>query len=136
MNGLYALAAAGSCAALGMSAARRLTRREALLTAWDGALLRMEGAVTHSGMGLTDVLRQGMGEGNAALEELIRRLSRTPAAAPEALSKQEVKEILTNAVSKAPALDALFPGLAQRPAQRLRCQGVDRGMAVQGFLGI
>ena len=86
MNGLYALAAAGSCAALGMSAARRLTRREALLIAWDGALLRMEGAVTHSGMGLTDVLRQGMGEGNAALEELIRRLSRTPAAAPEALT--------------------------------------------------
>ena len=57
-------------------------------------------------------------------------------AAPEALSKQEVKEILTNAVSKAPALDTLFPGLAQRPAQRLRSKGVDRGMAVQGYLGI
>lgn len=57
-------------------------------------------------------------------------------AAPEALSKQEVKEILANAVSKTPALDALFPGLAQRRAQQARGRGVDAGMGVQGFLGL
>ena len=46
------------------------------------------------------------------------------------------QDILANAVSKAPALDALFPGLAQRPAQQARGKGVDGGMGVQGFLGI
>ncbi len=86
MNGLYAFAAAGACAALGMSASRRLARREALLAFWDGALLRMEGAVTHSGAGLADVLRQGAGEKCPALEELIRRLLASPAASPDAMT--------------------------------------------------
>ena len=86
MNGLLALAAASGCAALGMSASRRLARRCTLLTAWDGALLRMEGAVTHSGAGLTAVLKQGAGEGNAVLEALIRRMEASPAASPEALT--------------------------------------------------
>ena len=86
MNGLLALAAASGCAALGMSASRRLARRCTLLTAWDGALLRMEGAVTHSGAGLTAVLKQGAREGNAVLEALIRRMEVSPAAAPEALT--------------------------------------------------
>ena len=87
MNGLCALAAAGGCAALGMNASRKLAQREALLTRWDGALLRMEGAVTHSGAGLIDVLRQGAGEGNAVLEELIRRLLASPAASQETLTE-------------------------------------------------
>ena len=86
MNGLLALAAAGGCAAVGMGASRRLAKRCALLTAWDGALLRMEGAVTHSGAGLIDVLKQGAGEGNAALDELILRMRKSPAASPEALT--------------------------------------------------
>ena len=87
MNSLLALGAAGGCVALGMSASHNLARREALLIAWDGALLRMEGAVAHSGAGLADVLRQGTGENNAVLEELIRRLDRSPAASPEALTE-------------------------------------------------
>ena len=86
MNGLLALAAAGACTALGMSASRRLAKRCALLAAWDGALLRMEGAVTHSGAGLIDVLKQGAGEENAVLKELIRRLLEIPAASPEQLT--------------------------------------------------
>ena len=86
MNGLLGLAAAGACAAWGMGASRRLARRCALLTAWDGALLRMEGAVTHSGAGLTAVLKQGTGEENAVLEALIRRMDASPAASPEALT--------------------------------------------------
>ena len=86
MNGLLALAAAGACAALGMGASRKLAQREALLTAWDGALLRMEGAVTHSGAGLMAVLKRGAGEDNPVLEELIRRLSQSPAASPEELT--------------------------------------------------
>lgn len=86
MNGLLALTAAGACAALGMSASRRLSKRCALLTLWDGALLRMEGAVTHSGAGLRDVLRQGAEEENEVLKELIRRMDRAPAASPEALT--------------------------------------------------
>ncbi len=87
MNGLLALAAAGGCAALGMRASRRLARRCALLTAWDGALVRMEGAVTHSGAGLMAVLKQGAGEENAVLRELIRRMEASPAASPEALTE-------------------------------------------------
>ncbi len=86
MNGLLALAAAGSCAALGMNASRRLSKRCALLTLWDGALLRMEGAVTHSGAGLKDVLWQGVGGDNAVLKELIRRMDQSPAASPETLT--------------------------------------------------
>ena len=86
MNGLLALAAAGGCAAVGMGASRRLAKRCALLTAWDGALLRMEGAVTHSGAGLIDVLKQGAVEGNAVLDELILRMGKSPAASPEALT--------------------------------------------------
>ena len=85
MNGLLALAAAGACAALGMSVSRRLSKRCALLTLWDGALLRMEGAVTHSSAGLRDVLRRGAEEENAVLRELIRRMDQSPAASPEAL---------------------------------------------------
>ncbi len=86
MNGLLALVAAGACAALGMGASRRLSKRCALLAAWDGALLRMEGAVTHSGAGLMAVLKQGLEEENAVLQELIRRLQASPAASPEALT--------------------------------------------------
>ena len=80
------MAAAGACAALGMNASRRLSKRCALLTAWDGALLRMEGAVTHSGAGLIDVLKQGAGEENVVLQELIRRMETSPAASPETLT--------------------------------------------------
>ncbi len=80
------MAAAGGCAALGMSASRRLARREALLIFWNEALLRMEGAVVHSGAGLMDVLRQGAGEQCAVLDELIRRLLASPAASPDALT--------------------------------------------------
>ncbi len=86
MNGLLALAAAGGCAALGMGASRRLAKRCSLLAAWDGALLRMEGTVTHSGAGLIDVLKQGAGEESAVLQELIRRMEASPAAFPEALT--------------------------------------------------
>ena len=86
MNGLLALAAASGCAAFGMSASRRLSKRCALLTLWDGALLRMEGAVTHSGAGLMAVLRQGAGEEIPVLNELIRRMDQSPAVSPEALT--------------------------------------------------
>ncbi len=110
MNGLYALAAAGACAALGMSASRRLVRREALLAFWDGALLRMEGAVTHSGAGLIDVLRQGAGEKCGVLEELIRRLVASPAAPPEALiGSLPWDELLSSA--ERDALSACLRGL-------------------------
>ena len=86
MNGLFALTAAGACAVLGMNASRNLTQREAVLTAWDGALSRMEGAVNHSGAGLMDVLKQGAAEENTVLHALIRRMLSSPAASPEALT--------------------------------------------------
>ena len=86
MNGLLALTAAGACAVWGMNASRALAQREALLTAWDGALSRMEGAVAHSGAGLMAVLKQGAAEENTVLRELIRRLSQSPAASPEELT--------------------------------------------------
>lgn len=86
MNGVLALTAAGACAVFGMNASRKLAQREALLNAWNEALLRMEGTVTHSGAGLLDVLKQGAGEENAVLHELIRRMEASPAASPEALT--------------------------------------------------
>ena len=118
MNGLYALAAAGGCAALGMNASRKLAQREALLTRWDGALLRMEGAVSHSSAGLMAVLRQGAGEGNAVLEELVRRLLASPAASQETLMESlPWDELLSSAEREtlSACLRSLFsPTLAQQ----------------------
>ena len=110
MNGLYALAAAGGCAALGISASRKLARREALLAFWDGALLRMEGAVTHSGAGLVDVLRQGAGAGCPVLEELVRRMLSAPAASPETLTQALPWDELLSSAEKE-TLSACLRGL-------------------------
>ena len=87
MSVLPAMAAAGACVTLGMGASGRLAQREALLNTWDGALTRMEGAVTHSGAGLIDVLKKGAGEDCPVLAELSRRLAQAPAADPAALVK-------------------------------------------------
>ena len=80
-----AVLGAGACVALGRSAAERLNRRDALLQAWESALLRMEAAVNHSGAELTDVLRRGAEENEPILPELIKRLETMPAAPVEAL---------------------------------------------------
>ena len=77
-----AVLAAAACVALGAWAARRLARREDLLNAWDSALIRMEGAITHSGAGLRDVLKIGAGQQIPLLSELARRMEESPAAAP------------------------------------------------------
>ena len=77
--------AAAACVMLGGWAARRLSRREDMLSAWEGALIRMEGAVTHSGAGLRDVLKAGAADGVPLLSELARRMEEQPAAAPAAL---------------------------------------------------
>ena len=77
--------AAAACVALGLWASRRLSRRETLLNAWEGALIRMEGAVTHSGAGLRDVLRSGGEDRLTELKELSRRMELQPAASPDAL---------------------------------------------------
>lgn len=84
MIGLAVLGA-GACVALGRSAAERLNRRDALLQAWESALLHMEAAVNHSGAELKDVLRRGAEEENAVLSELLRRMEATPAASTDAL---------------------------------------------------
>ena len=85
LRGAMALMAAAACVALGLWAARRLARREEMLNAWEGALLRMEGAVTHSGAGLRDVLKAGARDELPVLGELALRLQQTPAAGADAL---------------------------------------------------
>ena len=49
MQAIIALLAAAACVALGALAANRLSLREKMLDAWDGALLRMEGAAARGG---------------------------------------------------------------------------------------
>ena len=82
---IIALPAAGACVALGVLSARRLARREEMLAAWEGALIRLEGAVIHSGGGLRDALRRSAGKHTGILEELAQRMEEAPAAAPDAL---------------------------------------------------
>ena len=75
-----ALLGAGACVALGMSAANRLNRREAVLQAWESALLRMDAAVNHSAAPLNEVLRRGAGDDNLpVLTALMQRLKSMPA---------------------------------------------------------
>ena len=118
MNGIVALLAAGACAALGMAAARRLAMRERALNAWEGALMRMEGAVSHSGDGLRDVLKKGAGEDNAVLRQLIDRMEAAPAAPSEALIRElNWESVLSDAEKEtlAACLLSLFsPSLAQQ----------------------
>ena len=71
---------AGACVALGMSAANRLNRREAVLQAWESALLRMDAAVNHSAAPLEDVLGRGTGDDNLpVLTALMQRMKSMPA---------------------------------------------------------
>ena len=75
-----ALLGAGACVALGMSAANRLNRREAVLQAWESALLRMDAAVNHSAAPLEDVLGRGTGDDNLpVLTALMQRMKSMPA---------------------------------------------------------
>ena len=74
-----ALLGAGACVALGMSAANRLNRREAVLQTWESALLRMDAAVNNSAAPLEDVLRRGAADNLPVLLELISRLETRPA---------------------------------------------------------
>ena len=70
----------GACVALGMSAANRLNRREAVLQTWENALLRMDAAVNNSAAPLEDVLRRGAADDNLpVLTALMQRLKSMPA---------------------------------------------------------
>ena len=80
-----AVLGAGTCVALGMYAADRLARREAMLLAWENALIRMDTAVNHSGAELKEVLRHGAAEKEPVLLELLGRLETAPASSSEEL---------------------------------------------------
>ena len=79
---MIALAVLGAvaCVALGINAAGRLNRREAVLRAWENALLRMDAAVNHSAAPLEEVLRRGAADDNLpVLTGLMQRLNTMPA---------------------------------------------------------
>ena len=77
---VLAVLGAGACVALGMSAANRLNRREAVLQTWENALLRMDAAVNNSAAPLEDVLRRGAADDNLpVLTALMQRLNTMPA---------------------------------------------------------
>ncbi len=117
-----AVLGAGACVALGRSAAERLNRRDALLQAWEGALLRMDAAVNHSGAELKEVLRRGAAEKEPALLELLRRLDALPAASTEELLDQLPWNGLLLPAERdtlADCLAALFSPSLQAQAQAL-----------------
>jgi len=85
MRLMIAFLAAAACIALGMGAANRLTARERLLRAWEGALQRLELALGQGGDTLPRLLRSAAGEDVPLLKELAKRLEGEPALSPQAL---------------------------------------------------
>lgn len=118
-----ALLGAGACVALGMSAANRLNRREAVLQAWESALLRMDAAVNNSAAPLEDVLRRGAADDNLpVLTELLNRLETLPASsASELLDRLPWEDTLLPAEKETinDCLTALFSPSLQTQSQAL-----------------
>ena len=124
-----ALLGAGACVAMGMSAANRLNRREAVLQAWESALLRMDAAVNNSAAPLEDVLRRGAGDDNLpVMKELLSRLETLPASSVSELldglpwedtllpaEQETVKDCLTALFS--PSLQTQSQALAYTQSQ-------------------
>ena len=118
-----ALLGAGACVALGMSAANRLNWREAILQAWESALLRMDAAVNNSAAPLEDVLRRGAADDNLpVLTELLSRLETLPASsASELLDRLPWEDTLLPAEKETinDCLTALFSPSLQTQSQAL-----------------
>ena len=117
-----ALLGAGACVALGMSAANRLNRREAVLQTWESALLRMDAAVNNSAAPLEDVLRRGAADNLPVLLELISRLETRPASsASELLDRLPWEDTLLPAEKETinDCLTALFSPSLQTQSQAL-----------------
>ena len=118
-----ALLGAGACVALGMSAANRLNRREAVLQTWESALLRMDAAVNNSAAPLNEVLRRGAADDNLlVLTELLSRLETLPASsASELLDRLPWEDTLLPAEKETinDCLTALFSPSLQTQSQAL-----------------
>ena len=118
-----ALLGAAACVALGMSAANRLNRREAILQAWESALLRMDAAVNNSAAPLNEVLRRGAADDNLpVLTELLSRLETLPASsASELLDRLPWEDTLLPAEKETikDCLIALFSPSLQTQSQVL-----------------
>ena len=81
-----AVLGAGACVTLGMNAANRQNRREAVLQAWENALLRMDVAVNHSAAPLEEVVRRGAADDHLpVLTALMQRLNIMPASSADEL---------------------------------------------------
>lgn len=122
MQQILALMAAVSCAALGGVFARRIRAREEILVAWDGALQRMESAVSR-GCELSEVLAEGAGRQVPLLAEAEKQLRLRPAASPREAAAAlpwedcllpEEREILTA------CLEGLFSPVPQTQLLSLR----------------
>ena len=126
MHLILAVLAAAACIALGLLAARRLSAREVLINACEGALRRMEGAVTRGGEGVVQVLRRGAGDDVPMLQQAAALLEREPALAPEALLSRLAWDPLLTPAER----DALREGLAglffSTPDMQLRALGYAR----------
>ncbi len=118
-----AVLGAGACVALGMSAANRLNRREAVLQTWESALLRMDAAVNNSAAPLNEVLRRGAADDNLlVLTELLSRLETLPASsASELLDRLPWEDTLLPAEKETinDCLTALFSPSLQTQSQAL-----------------
>ena len=79
---VLALGAAACCVMLGAVSARRLSQRTEALNAWDGALIRMEGAVTHLGAATVRVLEIGAGDDVPLLDDLAEDMRARPGDTP------------------------------------------------------
>lgn len=123
MQLILAFLGAAACIALGMLAADRLSQRERLLNAWEGALQRMEAAISLGGLNLPGVLRKGAGENVPLLSRAAALLEEQPALSHQALlSRLDWTGLLTPAERETlqECLTGLFAPAPQMQLQALQ----------------
>ena len=105
MRFVPAALAAAACVALGSGASRRLTLRQQALNRWNGALLRMEGALRRGG-DVKRALKEGAGE--PALDALAQRMEENPALPPDSLLQSLPWDALLSASERDVLKDCLL----------------------------
>lgn len=126
MHLILALLAAAACIALGALAAGRLSAREKLLNAWEGALRRLEVLVAQGGEGLPQVLKKAAGEETPLLRQAAGLLEAEPALAPEALLARLPWDALLTPAERETLQDALTGLFAPRAEMQLQALGYAR----------
>lgn len=120
MRWLIGLAVAGACVALGGWAGRKLSLRVDTLTAWEGALSRLEGMAQHLSVALPAMLRRAGGGQIPCLDALADRISLAPAHPPEELLRDLPWEPWLTREEQDTARDCLQGLFAPTADQQLR----------------